>query len=155
MALLLRYWPHLLGAGLLAILAWQGYGWAYDNGYNAANVRAEKIIAEFARAEANAQERARAAEHKQAERQRAAAEAYERGKADAQAAADSVVADLRADRLRLREHWRGCETDRLSEAATRGPQLDADAELRRAGAGNLVRLADQCDAWIESLQLAR
>jgi len=73
---------------------------------------------------------------------------------DAQARADAVVADLRAGNLRLREHWRGCENAaaRVPAATAAGTGADDGAELREAGARDLVRLGAACDAWIRGLQ---
>src|SRR3546814_4987591 len=81
----------LIAAGLIALALWTAYNFAYGNGYNAANVRAEKIIGEFARAEAEAQGRARAAERRQAEAIADITEQYERDRADAQAAANRLA----------------------------------------------------------------
>lgn len=77
----------------------------------------------------------------------------EREKLDAEAKSRAVVADLRADNLRLRQHWQGCRaTSDLSApiAAAGGP--DAAAELRAADAGRLVRIAAEADAQIRGLQ---
>ena len=158
--------PYAREAGAVVLLvaltawSWLAYDYGHGNGLAessdqvaAANKRAETVIAEYAKAEADALARARAAEQKDAREKHAAGEAYERGKADAQAASDAVVSDLRAGNVRLRDHWQGCvATDRLSRAAADAGQPDADAELRFADAGTAVRLADQCDAWIRSLQ---
>src|SRR3546814_3821878 len=95
----------LIAAGLIAWALWTAYNFAYGNGYNAANVRAEKIIGEFARAEAEAQGRARAAERRQAEAIADITEQYERDRADAQAAANRLAAGLRAGNVRLQKHW--------------------------------------------------
>lgn len=141
----------LLVAGVLAYGAWTAYGWAYDNGYNAANVRAEQVIAEFRKAEAEAQLAARKAERdKQAVVDNLAAE-YERRKADAEAKQATVVADLRAGNLKLRAEWRGCETDRLS-AGAESARLNAEADQRRAeAAARIVRVGDECDAFQRSV----
>lgn len=147
--------PIAIGVCTLAVVAMLvgAYRWAYGNGANAERVRTEQVIAEFHAAEREATERARQAERELAQAYADAAEEYERGKADARATADRVIADLRAGNLRLRDHWQGCAaTSRVSGEATSAAIADAGAELRRAGAADLVRLADQCDAQVKGLQ---
>ena len=151
-ALLRRYWLHAL---VLAALAWGGYklhAYVWQNGYNAANVRAEQVIAEFAKAEADAQARARVTERRYLERITDISEQYERDKADAQAAADRLAADLRAGNVRLRNEWAGCETGRVSGDATAARLADEAAQLRAKGASDLVRAAAEADAQVRGLQ---
>ena len=152
LALLRHYWLHAL---VLAALVWGGYkahAYVWQNGYNAANVRAEQIIAEMARAEADAQARARKAEQDAAVRVAEIAEQYERDKADAQAAADRVAADLRAGNIRLRDEWAGCETDRVSGDARTAAELDAVAAARERLAAEIVQTGREADDWIKRLQ---
>lgn len=154
---MIRSLPHLAGGVFAAALLWwaasSAYGWAYGNGYNAANVRAERVIAEFIEAEREASERARRAEQAAVQAFADAADEYERGKNDAQVAADRTIADLRAGNVRLRDHWQGCAaTSHVSGDATAAALADAAAELRRAGAGALVSIGDSCDAQIRGLQ---
>lgn len=78
--------------------------------------------------------------------------AYQKGLNDAQRKADAVVADLRAGNLRLREQWRGCEARGVSGAAPGAGEPDAAADLRAAGAADLVRAAAEADAQIRGLQ---
>lgn len=74
---------------------------------------------------------------------------------DAQNQHDAVVADLRADALRLRRHWQGCAaTAELSAAVATAAGADDGAELRARGAADLVRVGSQCDIRIRSLQSA-
>jgi len=71
----------------------------------------------------------------------------EQEREDAQLKADAVIADLGADRLRLRQHWRGCQaTAALSAATASAGQSDAAEQGRAEGAGDLVRLAAEWDA---------
>jgi hypothetical protein len=98
-----------------------------------------------------ASEKARAAEHAQAMKFQGIADNYLQEKADAQAAADRTIADLRAGTVRLRAAWR-CPGDTGTTAAAGASQPDAAAELRRQGAADLVRNADEADAQIRGLQ---
>jgi hypothetical protein len=82
-----------------------------------------------------------------------AAETYERRMTNAQTNATRTAADLLSGSLRLRQHWDACRaTAAVSAAVASAAKSDAAAELRRSGAVDLVRLADQCDARIEGLQ---
>lgn len=143
----------LIALGLIAWALWAAYDWAYDNGYNAANVRAEKIIGEFAKAEAAAQAKARETERRQAQAIADITEQHEREKADAQAAADRLAADLRAGNVRLRKLWRAeTETDRLSSAAERARVADEITRLRQEAAARIARIGDEADAQVRGLQ---
>lgn len=142
-------------AGLLAVSTFAGiqsYRLVVAKGATAilardwANEKAER-----ARAETLASEQARQIEHELATRIDAVAGAYERGRHEAQRRADRVVADLRAGNLRLREQWRGCP---VSSAAADSGEPDGGADLRAAGAADLVRAGAEADNWIKSLQSA-
>jgi hypothetical protein len=79
-------------------------------------------------------------------------DAYERGLSDAKRKGDAVAADLRAGNLRLREQWRGCEARGVPGAAAGAGEPAASADLRAAGARDLVRAAAEADEWIRGLQ---
>src|SRR6188768_3475716 len=79
----------------------------------------------MAQAETHATQAARAVEMVQAAKQAEIAESYEKGKVDAKAAADKFVADLRADNIRLRNRWQGCQASRVPETAAAASQPDA------------------------------
>ncbi|MBS0200301.1 MAG: lysis protein [Proteobacteria bacterium] len=76
---------------------------------------------------------------------------YEQDKINAQARADSLAADLRAGRVRLREPWRTCPTA-VPEAAADPGKPAGEADARTEGAVDLVRDADNADAQIRALQ---
>jgi hypothetical protein len=125
---------------------WLSYHWAYKHGYNAANVRAEKIIGEFMSAEADAQRDARKAEQGMQAAVNKLAVEYQRGFDDGKHTEASTVAGLRAGTVRLQDLWRGCETHRLSAGAESARAID-DADQRRAeAAGRVVRVGAECDA---------
>lgn len=142
---------YALVLAIAAWCAWKAYGWAYDNGFAAANVRAETVIREFAQAEAAAQAKARAAERGKAEALAAADTAYQQGLTDAKQAAADTVAGLRAGNLELRDHWQGC-INRLPGTAPGAGEPDAADELRAASAGRIVQIVAECQAQRDGLQ---
>ena len=75
---------------------------------------------------------------------------HEEDRQAAEAVPAAVVADLRADVLRLRQHWAGCETRALSEAAAGAVERDALAELRAEAAGAVVRVGRDADDHIRA-----
>lgn len=84
----------------------------------------------------------------------AAADAYQKDKTYALAKKDAVIAGLRADNLQLHRWWNpkpaACPGDAASPAAA--SRAVEDAELRAAGAGDLVRIGAHADGWIRWLQ---
>lgn len=149
----------LLLAAALGLALWWAYATVWQRGYDvAADEGATALRSLLAQVEADRQASEREARAKEAE-QRAAlddvAAQYEQEKADAQAAADSTIADLRSGTVRLRQHWQGCvATAALSRAAASAAVADDGAELREQGAGDLVSVGEACDAQIRGLQSA-
>lgn len=142
----------ILGAG------WAGWEWrdrSADIEAAEARAKAEKIIGDFAKAEAELQAKYRKAEQARTEAVAEAASQYNKGVSDAQAKSAAVVADLRAGNVRLRQHWQGaiatCDLSRDSAAAL---AAEREAELREQGAADLVRLAAEADAQVRALQEA-
>lgn len=84
----------------------------------------------------------------------AAQDAYKKGYEDAEAARARTVADLRSGNLQLRDHWAGCETQRLADSAAAAAELGRSARDREESAGRIVQAADQCDAQVIGLQHA-
>lgn len=150
----------LAGLALLVGVAWLAFDYGHGKGLAAGADELKALRAEYvaqsvlwARARTEASEKARELEQAEARRMAEAGEHYERGKRDAEEEGERTVADLRAGNLRLRQHWQGCAaTSGLSAAAADAGRVAAEARLREEDAGHLVRLADQCDAWIGSLQ---
>lgn len=141
--------PYLREAGAVILLAglayggYRAYGWAYTNGYNAANVRAEKVIAEFARAEADAQAKARKAE--QAVAAGIAQAQDEAGKRNDQIELDYQrrIAGVVSDRDRLRKLWQAERaTDELADSAAIAAAVAEQDRLRRESAARIVRAAE-------------
>jgi len=96
---------------------------------------------------------ARAAEQKHAdEMARIDREQQERDARD-QAANDRLVADLRADRVRLHSRWQAAlATSRLSGAVATASGADESQRDRQDSAARIVRAADRCDAQVKGLQ---
>lgn len=83
-----------------------------------------------------------------------AASNYDRGVRNAEDAGARVVADLRADNLRLHRRWTDAEARArdLSAAAADSGAPDAAAEDRAESAARIVRAAAECDAQVRALQ---
>lgn len=158
--------PYLAPGLLLALLAG---GWYYGHtryaaGELAGNTRVAQLTAQhaeqlqhLAELSTQASEAARAAEQKQAAGFAALAATYEKDTTDAKNKGDAVAAALRADTLRLRQQWTcapAATSAQVPGAATPAGRADGDADLRAAGAGDLVRLGAQCDAQVRGLQAA-
>ena len=142
----------ILGAG------WAGWEWrdrSADIEAAEAKAKAERVVSEYAKAEADLQAKYRKAEQARTEAVAEAASQYSKGVSDAQAKSAAVVADLRAGNVRLRQHWQGaiatCDLSRDSAAAL---AAEREAELREQGAADLVRLAAEADAQVKALQEA-
>lgn len=151
MVLLLRYWPHALIAACLLAIAWVIGSGLYQWGYAAANVRAEKIIGEFAKAGAEAQENARAVEQRRVEDLAALDAKYQRELDDAKARAESVAADLRAGNRSLRREIAAYATERLSGHATSTGEPSEAARRGAALVGEAIGIGRECDATQRAL----
>ena len=77
------------------------------------------------------------------------AQEYERGKKDAQAVADTVVADLRTEQLRLRQRW---VCPKLPKAQASPGEPDAAKRDREESSARIVRAAAECDQQVTKLQ---
>ena len=133
---------------LVGLSFWAGWEWR-DRSADLADSR--KKVAE-SRAETAAHVAARTAEHEQADKLAAIGAKHEEDRASAPSVADAVVADLRADRLRLRREWAGCETQRLSEASAAAVERDALAQRREQLAGEIVRIGRDADDHVRACQ---
>ena len=148
---LIRYWPHALIVVCLAAIAWVIAHAAYNWGYDTANVRAEKVIGDFAKAEAEAQENARAVEQRRMEDLAALDAKYQRELDDAKARAESVAADLRAGNRSLRREIAAYATERLSGHATSTGELSEAAQRGAALVGEAIGIGRECDATQRAL----
>lgn len=155
MTLLLRYWKPLAALVLLGL----AYGWGYTTARTAGlyalqveRTRAEQVIAESAKAEFEASERARKAEQALLTRIAEIDAANEKALAESQGRFERDIAAYRAGQLRLRAEWRQCETRRVSEGAIAASELDAGADERGRLAAEIVRVGARADAVIRGLQ---
>jgi hypothetical protein len=147
--LLKRYWKALAVAALLAGVYW----WGHNNGAAGVQVKFDAHLAQDAIAAQKASEAARKHEQQDAKASAKIADAYEQGKRDAEAAGKRVADDLRSGNAKLRKRWQGCQaTDRVSGAATRAAESDAEAADRAESAGRIVRAAREADEQINGLQ---
>ncbi len=140
----------LLVAFLVAVVVALGYrGEALDA---RADLRAIEADLESTKAALATSEWRRETERVRAQRMYEIAADAEEGKAHAEETGARVTADLRADNLRLREHWRSCESTRLPGIEPAAAEPDAAADDRAESAGRIVRAAAECDAQVRGLQ---
>lgn len=118
----------------------------------------DKVIAataKAAQAAATAREKALEAREAYLWKSGEAENAYQAGRDSAIQAQQTIADDLRADRVRLQQQWRGCESSRVREGqpvAGTAEGSDADADLRAEGASYLIGSADQADVTIQWFQ---
>lgn len=147
--LLARYWPHLLGAVLLAVLGWKAYGWAYDNGAKEGDSRAAKAELALSLAERNwaqqerlAEAKARSQEHDINKGQTTAQDEADDRHAQIQADYDRRIAGADRERDRLSKLWGACETNLLSSGAELAGAIAEQDRLRSASAARVVRATE-------------
>lgn len=153
--------PIAIGVCTLAVVAMLvgAYRWAYGNGYNAANVRAEQVIAEFHAAEAEAQAKARQAERRANERlvEIEALQAAERERIASEV--ESRTADLVAGNLRLRREIAAYATRDLSRDSATTRELDEAAQRGAAIIAAAIGVGAEADAvqrgLIEAYEVCR
>lgn len=150
---------YLLATAAVAWALHAGYSSIWQRGYDAktteVNTQQMKDDRTAAIAALAREQEVRAIEVAQDAQLRQVAETFEQEKRHAELEASRVAADLRTGNLKLRQHWDACRaTAALSGPAASLAQPDADADLRRTGAGDLVRVADQCTAHVSALQSA-
>ena len=140
----------LLLVAVAGLLAWAG-GQVYRAGYNAANVRAERIIGEFAKAEAEAQAKAREAERRAVERiaEIEAAQAAKQERIESEA--ETRARDLRAGNLRLRHEIAALATASVSREAAATAESEAAAARGAELVAAAVGVGAACDARVQAL----
>jgi phosphotransacetylase len=156
--------PYLREVGAviaLALVCWAGvklYGeykeWRqaiWQAGYDAANVRAEQVIREFAEAERNALQAAREIEQRRVNDLAALSRKHQQEIEDAQARADRIADELRAGNRRLRHEIAAYATERLSRDSAAAGELSEDAERGAAYLAAVVRVAAESDAQVRGL----
>lgn len=146
---------YLAMAGAVGAALWFAVSAVEQKGYDRAEQKYLLLMAEeraqaaqdLAEAEAFAREQERAEALRLAE----VTAQYDKQMQEASDAYQDIIAGLERGQLRLRREWQGCQAS-LPGAATAAAEPDDSADLRAAGAGDLVRLADECDARIRALQ---
>lgn len=150
---------YLAGLGAIVWALHAGYSSIYQRGYDAKTLevnmqrteeeRTQAIAALAREAEVRAIEVANDAKMRNVEAE------WAKRMTDAQVNAERVATDLRSGALRLRQHWDACRaTSALSGAAAGIAGPDADADLRRDGASDIVRVVGECSAHVTALQSA-
>lgn len=132
--------------------------WRLGNAQDAYAAYQDKVVAATAKASqaaATAREKAQQAVIEYQSKSAEAERNYNAGREAAINAQSTLVDDLRHDRIRLQQQWRGCESNRVREGQTvagtaSGP--DAEADARSSGAASLIGSADQADLTIEWFQ---
>lgn len=130
---------------------WAVHHHGYATGYAASESRYSVLMARQQADFAAALRQARATEHRQSAAFSATLAQLKQEQAHAQAESDRTVADLRAGRLRVRDHFT-CPA-RVPETPTGAPGSDGAGEggLSDADAEFLVRLAADADATAQRL----
>lgn len=154
----IRYWKPLCGLLIAAAL----YGWGYFNARTAGLValqvernRAERIIADYAKAEAEAKSKAWAKEREMLDYVTELGRRHEQELKEGQERANRTVADLRSGNLRLKRLWEsGRATDRLSDTAAATRQSEQIAQLRAEAIGRVRGIGAEADAQVRGLQEA-
>lgn len=96
-------------------------------------------------------EELRLSEQAEADRFAEIATMHQKDLTDAQADADRLADDLRAQHRRLRQQWR-CPVPGPQEAPAVAGEPDGRTDDWQASAGRIVRAADGCDAQVIGLQ---
>lgn len=138
----------LLAAAALALSFWAGWSWRGDRA-EGAEARQQAGVNAVLVDQVND---TRAIEHSQANSMADIGAKHEEDRAAAATVPDAVVADLRADRLRLRDGWASCETQRLSKAIASTSERDAAAQRREEFAGAVVRAGRDADDQLRACQ---
>lgn len=138
----------LLAAAALALSFWAGWSWRGDRAEGAEARQQAGVNA----ARVDQVNDTRAIEHSQANSMADIGAKHEDDRAAAATVPDAVVADLRADRLRLRDGWASCETQRLSETVASTSERDAAAQRREEFAGAVVRAGRDADDQLRACQ---
>lgn len=97
-------------------------------------------------------EQARSVEHQQNERLHEIGTQYEAKRSENESLPSTVLADLRAGNLRLRDGWASCETQRLSESVASTSERDAATQRREEFASRVVRIGRDADDQLRACQ---
>jgi len=142
------------GIAVAAFVVWSavmfGLGWAW-RADRAEGSEAEQRAA-GAEAVTDQVNQVRAAEHQQAQDLATIGAKHEEDRTAAATVPATVVADLRAGRLELRDDLATCSTSLLSQAVAGAVERDAHAELRAEVAGAAVQVGRDADDHVLASQ---
>lgn len=143
----------LLGVALIFGLGFHFGGLEAARDLSDYKAKAEKALADSAKAEAAASEHARAVERASQEKADRLAAAYEEAKRNEKASTDRLIGDLRRGTVQLHSRWQACiATDKLSEATRAPGESDDAARGQQDSAGRIIGATDRDKAKIEALQ---
>lgn len=140
----------LAAVWLLSLLAAFGAGWTWKG--DRAEARETRTELKQAKAETKAVEQARSVEHQKNERLHEIGTQYEAKRSENESLPSTVLADLRAGNLRLRDGWASCETQRLSESVASTSERDAATQRREEFASRVVRIGRDADDQLRACQ---
>jgi hypothetical protein len=151
------------GAILLGVVWWHGFAAGRDRwrdkhdaaveARKADNAAHAAILEALAAKAREASDKAKAASEQAHADRKTADQRFKEATDEATRTKRDLAAALRRGTVRLQDHW-ACPVSRASEgdAAELASGQDDAAELRNAGAADLIAAADHADAWIGWLQ---
>ncbi|WWO60491.1 putative holin [Stenotrophomonas phage SOVA965] len=132
--------------------------WRLGNAQDAYAAYRDKVVAATAKASqaaATAREKAQEAREAYLWKSGEAENAYQAGRDSAIQAQQTVVADLNADRIRLRGEWSACMSKRVSAgSAIASPAIGSDgpADVPAEAFGRVFRVGSDADNQVQWLQ---
>lgn len=148
---MIPYAREIGAAVILAAIVGAGWlGWEWRD--RSADAEMATIVAKHATAQAEAQAKARAAEQAKARANAKIAAEYEAKLDEIRANARNLAADLLAGNVRLRDHWAGCATDRVSGDAAAARLADEARQLRAESLERIAAITGEADAKERALQ---
>jgi len=153
--------PALVIKGVIVLVTGLSlFTWGHSVGTKSSRIEMAEMLRDIAEESARvsamaagAAEKSRLAYVEQAKAMHRIAVEHEKERDDAIAKGEAVIAGLRGDVVRLRSHWRGCQ----SAVSAPGPpsgERDEAAELRATDSGALVRIGAEADAQVKACQRA-
>lgn len=150
MTFLLLYWKQAVGAALLLFVLGFAYHLGGANGrakLAECHAKAEKTIADMARAEADLQAKYRKAEQDTAAEIASAQDEADKRNEKIESDYRRRIAGVVSERDRLQDLWRShLATDRVSDSAAAARAADEQDRLRRESAARIVWAAEQAQS---------
>lgn len=148
----------LCGLAIVLLLVAGVQTWRLGNAQDAYDDYRDKVVAATAKAAAAAamaREKALEAREAYLWKSGEAENAYQAGRDSAIQAQQTVVADLNADRIRLRGEWAACMSKRVpSGSAIASPAIGSDgpADVPAEAFGRVLRVGSDADNQVQWLQ---